>query len=110
VAGKTVCPLRPEWYLLDQSDVFSNEGDMKPSGYLIAFCFATLMLIRGSSSKGQAPASEQSIPTEKVLALVRRVEEQQKVIESNEIKINTRLAEVSETVRQAWVFARRAQK
>jgi hypothetical protein len=81
---------------------------MKSSGYLIMLCLTTLMLI--ASSKAQAPASEQSIPKEKVIALIRRVEEQQKVIESNEIKINTKLAEVSETVRQTWVFARKAQR
>jgi hypothetical protein len=86
-----------------------RKEDMKSNGYLIA-CLTILILTPCFSATAQAPASEKLIPTEKVVTLLRRVEEQQKVIESNEIKINTKLVEVSETVRQAWVFARRAQK
>jgi hypothetical protein len=82
---------------------------MKNNNRLLAAlgCATLLMSFRLT---GNCQANETTVPKEKVVALVKRIEAQQAQIEANQIKIESKLAEVHELVRQTWVFARRASK
>jgi hypothetical protein len=63
----------------------------------------TLSLI---STSGQAPASAQK-DEQTLLALIKEVQQQQVEIAANQVKIETKLADVAEAVRIARIYASR---
>jgi septal ring factor EnvC (AmiA/AmiB activator) len=68
----------------------------------------TIASLTKELAKKQAELDQEKGDKEKILALIKRVENQQGEIEDNQILINTQLSESTEKVRQAWVFSRRA--
>ena len=65
---------------------------------------ATLMVM--SFSGAQTPDANQE---QRLLALIKEVQTQQTQMAENQKKIETKLAEIGETVRVARIFARRSQ-
>ena len=59
-----------------------------------------------SSSVAQTPDANQE---QKLLALIKEVQTQQAQMADNQNKIETKLAEINETVREARIFASRSQ-
>jgi septal ring factor EnvC (AmiA/AmiB activator) len=59
-----------------------------------------------SSSVAQTPDANQE---QKLLALIKEVQTQQAQMADNQNKIETKLAEINETVREARIFAGRSQ-
>jgi protein-disulfide isomerase len=57
-----------------------------------------------SSSTGQTPDSSDE---KNLLALIKEVQAQQAQIADNEAKIDAKLAEVTETIRQARIYSKR---
>jgi hypothetical protein len=65
----------------------------------------SLTLLLFSSGGAQTPESRQE---EQLLALVKEVQAQQAQIADNQAKIDSKLAEVAETIRVARIFSNRA--
>lgn len=65
---------------------------------------ALVLFILASSSIAQAPDGKEE---ERLLQLVKEVQEQQVAIAANQTKIETKLAEVAEAIRVARIFAGR---
>jgi hypothetical protein len=71
--------------------------------FVVAILFAgTLAII--SSTSAQAPAQKDD---QVILALVKEVQTQQLEIAANQVKIETKLADVAEAVRVARIYAGR---
>jgi hypothetical protein len=71
--------------------------------FVVAILFAgTLAII--SSTSAQAPAQKDD---QVILALIKEVQTQQLEIAANQVKIETKLADVAEAVRVARIYAGR---
>jgi len=66
-----------------------------------------LLAVLASSGSAQNPAAENE---QRLLALVQQVQSQQTQITANQDKIDSKLAEVSEAIRLARIFAGRGGK
>jgi mRNA-degrading endonuclease toxin of MazEF toxin-antitoxin module len=58
----------------------------------------------------QAVNPDSVVPKDKVIALVKRIEEQHAQIEENQMKIDQQLADITLMVQQAYDFSRKASK
>ena len=74
---------------------------MKPT-LLFAFC---AIFTLASSAPAQAP--QQSPGQAELAALIREVRAQQAAMAANEVKINEKLATLTETIRMARIFSSR---
>jgi hypothetical protein len=73
----------------------------------IWFTIVALFALLISSGSAQSPAAENE---QRLMALIQQIQAQQAQIVSNQEKIDTKLAEVSEAVRLARIFAGRGGK
>jgi len=64
----------------------------------------SLMLLLFSSGDAQTPETRQE---EQLLALIKEVQAQQAQIADNQAKIDSKLAEVAETIRVARIYSKR---
>ncbi len=79
---------------------------MKPAFYSIAIAVALLGL---TSGRAQSPSAQNELQ-QQVLALVQEIKNQQAQISDNQGKIDSKMADVTETVRVARLFAGKAGK
>jgi hypothetical protein len=66
--------------------------------------FLSLTLLFFSSGAAQTPETR---PEEQLLALIKEVQSQQAQIADNQAKIDSKLAEVAETIRVARIYSKR---
>ena len=66
--------------------------------------FLSLTLLLFSSGAAQTPETR---PEEQLLALIKEVQSQQAQIADNQAKIDSKLAEVAETIRVARIYSKR---
>jgi hypothetical protein len=62
------------------------------------------------SVKSETADTDEMIPKEKVIALVKRIQQQQREIEENQININIQIYNITQVTHQAFMFSRRASK
>jgi hypothetical protein len=94
----------------DPSPQIATTGPATPTAINSAASGPAIPTDDQAPAKAQAIDPDSVVPKDKVIALVQRIQEQQKQIEDNQAKIDQQIYDITNVVDQAFFFSRRASK